>query len=166
MHLPRMLRIPAVLLLTVAIAAGYASSAAAAEKHVKPLSIERSGLLILIRSALTALDQANKTGNYTLLRDLGGPAFQENNATRLGEVFAPLRQQKVDLSSVLVLEPLITLGPQIEGNGIMRIGGSFPTIPRQINFQIAYQPVGPVWKLYGISVTTSNPQPTPTTPHP
>src|SRR5262249_15848382 len=32
----------------------------------KPAQIDRNGVLILIRSALLALDQANKTGNYTV----------------------------------------------------------------------------------------------------
>ena len=34
----------------------------------KPAQIDRNGVLILIRSALLALDQANKTGNYTVAR--------------------------------------------------------------------------------------------------
>ena len=42
---------------------------------------------------LIALDQANKTGNYTVLRDLGSPAFQANTAARLGEIFAGLRHE-------------------------------------------------------------------------
>jgi len=37
----------------------------------KPANIDRNGVLILVRSTLLALDQANKTGNYTVLRDLG-----------------------------------------------------------------------------------------------
>jgi hypothetical protein len=42
-----------------------------------------------IRSALLALDQANKTGNYTVLRELGAPGFQAaNTAARLSEIFA------------------------------------------------------------------------------
>ena len=39
----------------------------------KPAQIDRNGVLILIRETLLALDQANKTGNYTVLRDLGAP---------------------------------------------------------------------------------------------
>ena len=49
----------------------------------KPAQIDRNGVLILIRTALLALDQANKTGNYTVLRDLGSPDFQVNTAARL-----------------------------------------------------------------------------------
>src|SRR4051794_31257542 len=47
-----------------------------AQASPKPANIDRNGVLILIRSALIALDQGNKTGNYTVLRDLGAPGFQ------------------------------------------------------------------------------------------
>ncbi|HYE26673.1 MAG TPA: hypothetical protein VEA61_00330 [Allosphingosinicella sp.] len=30
----------------------------------------------LVWSAMAALDQANQTGNYSVLRDLGAPSFQ------------------------------------------------------------------------------------------
>jgi hypothetical protein len=68
----------------------------------KPAQIDRNGVLILIRSTLLALDQANKTGNYTVLRDIGAPGFQSNTAARLGEIFAKLRNDNLDLSGVAV----------------------------------------------------------------
>jgi hypothetical protein len=52
----------------------------------QPAQIDRNGVLILIRSTILALDQANKTGNYTVLRDLGAPGFQANTAARLPRV--------------------------------------------------------------------------------
>src|SRR3954466_1644296 len=64
----------------------------------KPAQIDRNGVLILIRSSLLALDQANKTGNYTVLRDLGAPGFQTNTAARLAEIFAKQRNDNLDLS--------------------------------------------------------------------
>ena len=45
--------------------------------------IDRNGALILTRSVIFVLDQANKTVNYTVLRDLCTPGFQDNNAARL-----------------------------------------------------------------------------------
>jgi hypothetical protein len=74
--------------------------------------IDRNGVLILIRESLLALDQANKTGNYTVLRDLGSPAFQANSAARLSEIFAKQRNDNVDLSGVVVIDPQLTLLPQ------------------------------------------------------
>jgi hypothetical protein len=36
-------------------------------------------LIILIRTALIALNQANLTGNYSVLRDIATPSFQQAN---------------------------------------------------------------------------------------
>jgi hypothetical protein len=71
----------------------------------KPAQIDRNGVLILIRTTLLALDQANKTGNYTVLRDLGAPDFQANSAAQLAEIFAQQRRDNIDLSGVAVLDP-------------------------------------------------------------
>ena len=53
----------------------------------------------MIRSTLLALDHANKTGNYTVLRDLGAPGFQANTEARLAEIFAAQRKDNIDLSA-------------------------------------------------------------------
>jgi hypothetical protein len=95
----------------------------------KPVQIDRNGVLVLVRSALLALDQANKTGNYTVLRDLGAPGFQVNSAARLGEIFAKQRNDNLDLSGVAVIDPQLSLLPQIEANGLMRLAGFFPSVP-------------------------------------
>src|SRR5436309_6509748 len=130
----------------------------------KPAQIDRNGLLILIRSSLLALDQANKTGNYTVLRDIGAPGFQSNSAARLGEIFAKLRNDNLDLSGVAVLDPQLSLLPQIETNGLMHMTGFFPSVPSQVNFDLAYAPVNGQWRLFGISVSIG--QSGPTAPEP
>jgi hypothetical protein len=119
----------------------------------KPAQIDRNGVLILIRTTLLALDQANKTGNYTVLRDLGAPEFQVNSAARLAEIFAQQRRDNVDLSGVAVIDPQLTLLPQIEGNGMMHMAGFFPSVPTQVNFELAYTPVNGRWRLFGLSVS-------------
>jgi hypothetical protein len=119
----------------------------------KPAQIDRNGVLILIRSTLLALDQANKTGNYTVLRDLGSPDFQANSAAQLAEIFVQQRRDNVDLSGVAVIEPQLTLLPQIEANGMMHMAGSFPSVPTQVNFELLYAPVGGRWRLFGLSVS-------------
>ena len=119
----------------------------------KPAQIDRNGVLILVRSSLLAVDQANKTGNYTVLRDLGAPGFQASNtAAKLGDIFASLRRDKLDLSGVAVLDPQLTLLPQIEASGMMHMAGFFPSVPAEVKFELLYAPVEGQWKLYGISV--------------
>src|SRR6202000_2640729 len=83
----------------------------------KPANIDRNGVLMLIRSTLLALDQPDKTVNYTVWRDLGAPGFQANTAARLAEIFAKQRGDKLDLSGVAVIDPQLTLLPQLEPSG-------------------------------------------------
>jgi hypothetical protein len=118
----------------------------------KPAQIDRNGVLILVRSSLLALDHANKTGNYTVLRDLGSPQFQTNTDARLAEIFAQQRRDNLDLSGVAALDPQLTLMPQIEPNGMMHMKGFFPSVPAQVNFELLYAPVNGQWRLFGISV--------------
>ena len=147
--------------LAVAVAEHASSGRAQA---AKPANIDRNGVLILIRSSLLALDQANKTGNYTVLRDLGAPAFQVNSAARLAEIFAKQRNDNLDLSGVAAIDPQLSLLPQIEANGLMHMTGLFPSVPQQVNFELAFAPVNGQWRLFGISVTVG--QAAPAAPEP
>ena len=126
----------------------------------KPAPIDRNGVIILIRSALLALDQANKTGNYTVLRDLGSPEFQANSAAQLAEIFAKQRHDNVDLSGVAVIDPQLTLLPQIEANGMMHMAGFFPSVPTQVNFELLYAPVNRQWRLFALGVSFGQAAPT------
>lgn len=116
-------------------------------------------MLILVRNAILALNQANFTGNYTVLRDMGSPSLQTASAADLGIAFANLRQQKVDLSPVLILTPALTESPAIAADGVLKLAGHFTTKPLQINFAMTFQPVGGVWRLHGLAVNTSQAQP-------
>jgi hypothetical protein len=134
------------------IVAARFASAGPAQAPV-PAQIDRNGVLILLRTTLLALDDANKTGNYTTFRDLAAPGFAASNtAAKLGEIFAGNRRDGIDLSGVAVLDPQLTVLPEIEANGMMRMAGFFPSVPKQVNFELLYQPVNGQWRLFGISV--------------
>ena len=67
---------------------------------------EAAKLRLLIYTSLIAINQANLTGNYTVLRDLGAPAFRDaNTSARLVEIFSGLRRRNIDLSPILLLDP-------------------------------------------------------------
>jgi hypothetical protein len=134
-------------------AMAQAPAAKAEQQAPKPANIDRNGVIMLVRSTLLAVDQANKTGNYTVLRDIGAPGFQNNTAAKLGEIFAKLRNDKLDLAGVAVIDPQLSLLPQIEANGMMHMAGFFPSVPAQVNFELMYAPVDGQWRLFGISVS-------------
>jgi hypothetical protein len=110
-------------------------------------------LLILIRSALIGLDHANRTGNYSVLRELGGPALQKHTPAQLSAAFANLRAAKVNLLMSAILTPQLTQQPKVAPEGLLQLVGFFPTQPQRIQFNIVYQPAGGEWRLAGISVS-------------
>lgn len=115
-------------------------------------------LLVLIRTTLVALNQAIYTGNFTVLRDLGSPAFQAaNSAAQLGVIFADLRNRNIDLFPSVVVTPELSDAPKITQEQILRLVGYFPTNPLQIQFQMLFQPVNGQWRLFGMAVNTAVP---------
>jgi len=116
-------------------------------------------LNMLIRTTLIALNQANRTGNYTVLRDLAAPAFQRtNNAARLAEIFAKLRKRDLNLSPILFFQPKLQGPANLTDNGLLRLTGYFETKPEQISFDMLFQPVENDWRLFGLAVDVARPQ--------
>jgi hypothetical protein len=110
-------------------------------------------LILLIRTTLIALNQANLTGNYSVLRDLSSPAFQASNSDAdLALIFTTLRGQRLDFSAVLTVTPQLTKGPEITPQGLLHLGGSFAMQPVPITFEMLFQRLDQNWRLFGISV--------------
>ena len=57
------------------------------------------------------------------------------------------------MSGVAAIEPQLSLLPQIEANGLMRMAGFFPSVPTQINFEVLFAPVDGQWRLFGLAVS-------------
>jgi len=108
---------------------------------------------MLIRTTLIALSQANLTGNYTVLRDLGSPTFQASvSASDLAESFADLRHKKYDFSPILFFSPNLTNQPTIDETGRLRLTGFIETRPEQINFDMLFETFNGEWRLAGLLV--------------
>ena len=109
--------------------------------------------IILIRDALSALNQANWTGNYTVLRDYASPNFAKaNNAANLVDIFRPIRSEKLNLSPVLYLTPKITKAELNEQGKKLVLDGFFDSKPKQIHFSLIFEPIANRWLLFGLGV--------------
>ena len=118
-----------------------------------PVSTEQA--LYLIRSTLLTLNDANRSGNYTVLRDLAAPDFQARNTTAdLSQSFFDLRHRNFDLYGAALLAPQLTALPALDQRGFLHLAGYFPTRPQQIDFDLLFQDVGNQWRVYGISIST------------
>ena len=120
-------------------------------------AVARENALIvatLVRTTLVALHQANVTGNYTVLRDLAAPSFREKNtAADLARIFAPIRDENIDLGAIVVLEPELARQPAIAENSMLHIDGTLRTQPTPVRFEFLFQPVDNAWRLFGVSIT-------------
>jgi len=152
-----------VALATAVLAISYSRIAAAAESTAqppRPFTIDKNSALILIRTTLVALQQANQTGNYNVLYSMSAPGFQSvNSPDHLSKIFAALRAKNFDLSGVVVLEPQLLVMPEIYSNGVMRMAGFFPSVPMQVYFDLQFMPVQGQWRLVAISVDVGNSTP-------
>ena len=132
--------------------------AAAATPPPRLAQIDRNSALILIRTTLVAVQQANQTSNYSVLYGISSPEFQNaNSPERLAQIFGNLRGKGFDLSGVVVLEPQFTILPVVYENGVMRMAGFFPSVPMQVYFDIQFIPVQGVWRLVAIGVNVGSP---------
>jgi hypothetical protein len=112
---------------------------------------------VMVRSAILALDQAMRTGNFTVLRDLGSARFRDrNSAAQLVLTFAK-QGAAVNLLPAAILEPKLTAPPAINKDGLLVIEGVFDIgQPGAFTFGLAYETVGQDWRLFEISVGPVN----------
>jgi hypothetical protein len=115
-------------------------------------------ILTLVRTTLVALHQANVTGNYSVLRDLGSPSFQSaNSPTRLAEIFAGVRRLNIDLSAVVLLDPQISRATLTDAK-MLHVVGALATQPYPVRFELLFQPINGVWRINGVSMAPVQPE--------
>ena len=101
---------------------------------------------------MLTLNDANRSGNYSVLRDLAAPSFQaKNTAADLAQNFTDLRHRNFDMFSVALAAPQLIKAPEVDGNGRLRLSGFFPTRPLQISFDLLFENTSGQWRLFGIS---------------
>lgn len=133
-------------------AVSVAKPAAQAPVRREPVLPTPEAMIVLIRSSLVALSQANTTNNYTVLNALGSQDFRAANPpARLAQIFSGFRANNIDLTPVTFVTPQLTQQPVMSG-GRMRLVGHFPTQPMQVNFDLQFEPSAGSWKLFGLGV--------------
>ena len=149
--------------------------AAEAPKQKQQITIGSVELALLIKSAIMALQQANQTGNYSVLRDLGTPVFRERfDQAKLTAAFANLRSRNVNLSPVMILTPNLTKQPELTPENQLHLVGDFPTQPLKIQYELLFLSIDGVWRIEGIAIdavpaanaaqASAAPAPAPATP--
>lgn len=107
----------------------------------------------MLWSTVLAVDHANLSGNYSVLRDMSSQGFQiANNAANLAQIFTGLRNQRVDLSDALLVPPTYIDAPRMVQDNILRVRGLFQLRPNSIYFDVHWTWEQGMWKLHGIDL--------------
>jgi hypothetical protein len=110
-------------------------------------------LIMLVKSTILAVQHANATGNYSVLRDLGTPVFRERfDQAKLTAIFANLRTRGVNLTPVIMLPVNWTKQPEITPQGQLHLAGIVPSQPLQVQFELLFLQLDGVWRLDGIAI--------------
>lgn len=118
-----------------------------------PQDVSGAELSMLIRGTMVALHQANVTGNYTVLRDLGANSLrQSNSAADLAALFSEFRQQRFNLGPVVLYDAVIDQKPKLTTDGFLQLIGHFPTKPQEVLFDMTFHFEGGVWRIAVLKV--------------
>lgn len=109
----------------------------------------------LVRTSLLTLNDANRSGNYTVLRDVAAPSFRDRNSPAdLSQIFAEMRRAKLDLSMAAFMAAELDDQPSIDGERRLHLKGHLPTEPNRIVFDLVFEAVSGHWLINSISIAT------------
>lgn len=109
--------------------------------------------IFLIRSTLSALNDANQTGNYTVLRDTAAPTFsQKYTAADLALAFTNLRNNP-RFSEACAGTPSLIEPSRSTPDGTIQFRGQMGPREAQLQFNIQYQRIANRYRLSALAVT-------------
>ncbi len=110
----------------------------------------------LIKNALIALNNANVTGNYSVLREFCSPELRrEKKASDFALAFHNVHDRSRDMSVIMELQPIQTRPPAMTVDRRMHLVGYFPTQPLLLHYHLVFlNTESGDWWLDGIVVRT------------
>jgi hypothetical protein len=108
---------------------------------------------ILVKTTLMTFNDANLTGNYSVLFDKSSKAFRSQiTAEKLSEAFKVFRTKNINLESIVADEIDSSKDPKIDGDGVLRLTGRFKDEDKKISFDLKFVNEDGVWKILGLNV--------------
>jgi len=108
---------------------------------------------ILVKTTLMTFNDANLTGNYSVLFDKSSKAFRSQiSAEKLSEAFKVFRARNINLESIVADEIDSSKDPKIDGDGVLYLKGRFKDEDKKISFDLKFVNEDGVWKILGLNV--------------
>jgi hypothetical protein len=113
---------------------------------------------ILIKTSLLTLNDANVTGNYTVLHaKLAKPFRDQFNPDRLKKVFKPFADQNLDFGLIAAKTPIATAETKIDNRGALVLRGYFDTAPSRLFYELDFLLSEGEWKPIKLNVNVKPP---------
>ncbi|HVZ53962.1 MAG TPA: hypothetical protein VG986_18480 [Pseudolabrys sp.] len=113
---------------------------------------------ILVKTTLLTLNDANVTGNYTVLHaKLAKPFREQFNADRLKQIFKSFAEQNIDWQMIAAKSPVSTAEPAIDKRGALLLRGYFDTAPSRLSYDLDFLPSEGEWKPIKLNVKVKPP---------
>jgi hypothetical protein len=115
-------------------------------------SVEQQDLLV--RSALMTFNDANATGNYSVLFAKASKQFQSSLSTdKLSEAFKTYRDQNLNLEKTIITADLLeSKAAEIDDDGVLHLVGSLKDDQTSLRYDLKFIQNNAVWKLLGIDI--------------
>ena len=115
----------------------------------------------LVWGTMAAVDQGNRTGNYSVVRDLSSATFQASaTQAMLAQAFAPMRRAGLDLADSFLVAPTYEFAPAMVEARTLRTRGTFNLRPTGIAFDLLFQWNGS-WQIHHIAIVPFSTMPAP-----
>ena len=125
------------------------SSLALAQAMPSPLGQE-----ILAKTTLMSFNDANITGNYTVLHTkLSKPFRDQFSPDKLKETFKEFAEKHIEIDAIVAQALVPSTDTAIDGDGVLRMMGAFDTKPKKVKYRLSFIRSDGEWKPLGINVT-------------
>ena len=108
---------------------------------------------VLIKASLLTFNDANVTGNYTVMHAKLSKPFRDSfPPERLKEVFKVFHDKKIDFDLIAAKQPIASKPAAVNDNGVLMLHGHFDTTPSRVNYELDFIMSDGEWKLIRINV--------------
>jgi len=136
-------------LVGAALLALPAWGAARVENKVPSAAVQE----VLIKTYLLTLNDANITGNYTVLHaKLAKPFREQFSAERLKKIFKSFSDKKIDYGIIATKPAIASSESKIDNRGALILRGYFDTKPSRVSYELDFVPSEGEWKPIKLNV--------------
>lgn len=108
---------------------------------------------ILIKTTLMTFNDANLTGNYSILHAKSAKVFRAQlTVEKLADSFKVFRDKKVNLASIVADEIDSAKAPVLDAKGVLTLKGRFKDDEKKVRFDLQFIDEDGAWKLIGLNV--------------